>query len=331
MPSRMKPRRGSLAAIAIAAVVLALTLALAGCAQSPIAASTDAPDAPTTQSAAGPLDESKLFEDTVPTEQEAPATVDALAFDSDGSTLYGQIMVPSENYGDNRPCVIMFHGFAGFTRMDDVAQALCRAGAVVMVPHHRGAWGSEGSYSFSHCIEDAVNLAEYAHSDEFCSKYGVDPDSIVLFGHSMGGNTVLNAAAQLDFVRAVVLAAPCDISRLYLSLSDDDLRKFLVDNGAEALRTDGLDALVADVAENADKWQFPHAVSRVDAPIMIATGELDTVCPADQMVDPLTEALEAQERAFLCERRDYDADHTLAAARVQLTRDVAAFIDESCS
>ena len=94
------------------------------------------PLAATDLAAVGPLDLSRLFADTVPAEGGNPATVEALAFDSSGSTIYGQIMVPAASYGDGRPCVVMFHGFAGFTRMDDVAQALCRAGCVVVVPHH---------------------------------------------------------------------------------------------------------------------------------------------------------------------------------------------------
>lgn len=289
------------------------------------------PLAATDLAAVGPLDLSRLFADTAPAEGGNPAAVEALAFDSSGSTIYGQIMVPAASYGDGRPCVVMFHGFAGFTRMDDVAQALCRAGCVVVVLHHRGAWGSEGTYSFSNCIEDAVNLVEYVRSDGFCGAYGVDPDSIVLFGHSMGGNTALNAAARLDCVRAVVLVAPCDIAALYQTLGDDELRTFLVDNGSEVLRTDGLDSLIEDVAGNADDWLFPNAAEEVeDVAVLVAAGELDTVCPAGQMVDPLMEALGSQDSSELRERRDYDADHSLAAARVRLTCDVAAFIDEAC-
>ncbi len=315
----------------VSGMVTAL-LALGGCDAQPAASGSASQTAPATQAAAstGVLDTSRLFEDTAPAEGEDPATVEALAFDSAGSTIYGQIMVPAASYGTERPCVIMFHGFAGFTRMDDVAEALCRAGCVVVVPHHRGAWGSEGTYSFSHCIEDAVNLAAYVRSTEFVDTYGVDPDSIILSGHSMGGNTALNAAAQLDFVRAVALIAPCDIARLYQDMSDEELRAFLVDNGSDVLHTDGLDALVADVASHADSWLFTSAAERVaDTPVFVATGDLDTVCPPEQMVDPLEDAL--GNAANPCERHDYNADHSLVAARVQLTRDLASFINEVCS
>ena len=68
--------------------------------------------------------------------------LDALALDSDGSAIYGQVLVPSSKFERPRPCAIICHGFAGFTRWDDVAHDLCRAGIVVVIPHHRGAWGS---------------------------------------------------------------------------------------------------------------------------------------------------------------------------------------------
>ena len=240
-------------------------------------------------------------------------------------------MVPDASYVEGRPCVIMFHGFAGFTRMDDVAQALCRSGAVVIVSHHRGAWASEGTYSFSHCIEDAVNLAEYVHSDEFCKEYNVDPNSIVLYGHSMGGNTALNAATQLDYVAAVVLVAPCDIAHLYQTLSENELEAFLMDNGFEVLVTDGMEALVADVAANNESWLFSSAAERIEGTaVFAAAGNLDTVCPADQMVSPLMEKLEVQNSSALNQRIDYNTDHSFTSVRVQLTKDVCSFINEAC-
>ena len=113
---------------------------------------------------------------------------------SEGLHLYGEIMWPDGSFAEGRPCVIVFHGYPGSARNDDISHALCRMGCVVMSPHHRGAWGSEGKYLLSHCIEDAVNVAEYARSKEFCERYRVDAGKIFLLGHSMGGCTVLNAA-----------------------------------------------------------------------------------------------------------------------------------------
>ena len=124
--------------------------------------------------------------------------IDALMFKSEGSHVYGQVLVPSAKFAGARPCVILCHGFAGFTRWDDVAHDLCRAGVAVVIPHHRGAWGSEGEYTVTGCIRDAENLARWAMSAETAAKYGLDTNAVYLVGHSMGGNSVVNAAARLE-------------------------------------------------------------------------------------------------------------------------------------
>ena len=112
------------------------------------------------------------MEDQYASEAELPR-IEALAFKSEGCLIYGQILVPSAKFAAPRPCAIFCHGFAGFTRWDDVAHDLCRAGIVVVIPHHRGAWGSEGEYTVSGCIRDAENLTAWTMSRETASKYGI--------------------------------------------------------------------------------------------------------------------------------------------------------------
>ena len=144
-----------------------------------------------------------LFED--PEEQNPSALPDyaTLDFVSNGSHIYGEIMWPSGTFAKPHPCVIMLHGFPGTARNDDISHALCRIGCVVIVPHNRGAWGSQGKYLITNCIEDAQNLAEYAHSLEFTQKYNVDLSQIFLLGHSMGANSALNAGRKLDWIGGI--------------------------------------------------------------------------------------------------------------------------------
>lgn len=120
-----------------------------------------------------------------------------LDFVSNGSHIYGEVLWPSQTFSKPHPCVIMLHGYPGNARNDDISHALSRIGCVVLVPHHRGAWGSQGKYLVTHCIEDACNLAQHVHSKEFAEKFNIDPDNIFLLGHSMGGNTSLNAGKKL--------------------------------------------------------------------------------------------------------------------------------------
>ena len=157
--------------------------------------------------------------------------LDVLSFKSEGSTIYGQVLVPSAKFSGPRPCVIFCHGFAGFTRWDDVAHDLCRAGIAVVLPHHRGAWGSEGEYTVSGCIKDAENLVQWTMGAETAAKYGLDTNAVYLVGHSMGGNSVVNAAARLPGVRGVALVAPCEIGYMAQSMSREERKRFLIGEG----------------------------------------------------------------------------------------------------
>ena len=112
----------------------------------------------------------------------APADYDMLCVKVGDAELYGELMWPDGGYKGNRPCVILCHGYPGVARNDDLAFALRRIGCVVLTPHHRGAWGSQGTYLISNCVEDAVHLYNYVRSGSFCEKYHVDPGAVFLIG-----------------------------------------------------------------------------------------------------------------------------------------------------
>ena len=232
-----------------------------------------------------------LFED--PTELNEAALPDyaSLDFVSNGSHIYGEIMWPHNMKQKKHPCVIMLHGFPGSARNDDISHALCRIGCVVIVPHHRGAWGSQGKYLITHCVEDAVNLALYAHSAEFLENYNVHPDQIFLLGHSMGGNSALNAGKQLDFVRGLVMLAPYDPT-CFLRLGKEAYIKALLNEG-KILKSDGIDSIYEDIVQNKENLAFPNAFDGVkNKNILIFAAKYDTVSSNQEMIIPLWNKLE---------------------------------------
>lgn len=107
------------------------------------------------------------------------------------------------------PTMIMLHGYTGMGGNVDVATTMCRAGWNVIFFRYRGSWSMPGEFSFQHCVEDAVNIANYCrtHSDSM----NVDANRISLFGHSMGGWVALKAASQLPFVKKVFALSTWDI------------------------------------------------------------------------------------------------------------------------
>ena len=260
---------------------------------------------------------------TYASEAELPR-IDALMFKSEESTIYGQILVPAAKFGSARPCVIFCHGFAGFTRWDDVAHELCRAGIVVVIPHHRGAWGSEGEYTVTGCIRDAENLATWAMNAETAGKYGIDPNAIWLVGHSMGGNTVVNAAAKLPKVKGVVLIAPCDIGFMAERMEKDALKQFLIGEGMHALHRASDDAIVEDITSNAETMRFPLAAKSLGGKrVFLVTGEYDLTVPTE----PLNEFWSAlPDDTQARKHRQYHSGHSLMGSRGTFVEELKDFI-----
>ena len=248
--------------------------------------------------------------------------LDALALDFDGCKIYGQILVPAKRFGDKRPCAIICHGFAGFTRWDDVAHRLCEAGVVVIIPHHRGAWGSGGEYTVSGCIDDAKRLVAFATAE--AEKYGIDRGKVYLIGHSMGGNSVVNAARSIPGVSGVALIAPCDIGYMAGTMTKKQMEAFLVGEGMHALKRKSDEAIVDDVYANAAEMRFPKAVqSLFGRKVFLATGDYDTVVPTA----PLDEFWTALGGDSSCNiRKHYRTGHSIMGARRQLAKDLIGFI-----
>ena len=268
-----------------------------------------------------------LFSDPEEIDSAALSDYTTLDFVSTGSHIYGEIMCPSANSPKPHPCVIMLHGFPG---TDDISHALCRIGCVVIVPHNRGAWGSQGKYLITNCIEDAHNLAEYAHSPEFTEKYNVDPSRIFLLGHSMGANSALNAGRKLDWIRGIIMLTPYDPTR-YLNRAKESYFRSLLEEG-KILQSDGIDAIYDDVVVNREEICHPNAFEQVkDKNLLVIGATYDSVSPINEMILPLWNLLEKYATAALQKRIEFPTEHGLFGRRISVIKTVASFIDEACN
>ena len=272
------------------------------------------------------LETENLYQDEINCNPEGIADYDALIFKSQDAEIYGQILKPDHSFGTNRPCVIFFHGFAGFARFDDIAQALCRSGCVVLIVHHRGAWGSQGKYSITNCILDATGLIKHVKSAEFTQKYRTNADLVYMVGHSMGGNTALNAAAQTPGVKGIVLLAPCDIGSMTKQMTKSEMRTFLIDNGLEVLKTDGFEAVYNDLAKNASRYSFSNAGAKLkNTSVLLITGQLDT-CISNDLLMTFYNSITQNKTVPFSQHKSYKSKHGLMGVRVKISGDIADFI-----
>lgn len=252
---------------------------------------------------------------------------DTFNFVSEGNRLYGEIMWPDGSFQEGRPCVLLFHGFPGSARNDDLAHALCRAGCVVITPHHRGAWGSEGSYLPSHCVEDAVNLANYVRSPDFCRIYKTAPDRVFLVGHSMGGNTVLGAARRLPWLRGLILLTPFDPTRFLRDGDPERLQDLLLQSSV--LQCDGPDAIYQDIVTHLEDFAFEGAFPALkDQNLCCVVGKLDSCAPADEIFLPLWKLLKARQTTAVQRYLTFPTGHGLLGCRISAIYEIAHFISD---
>lgn len=269
-----------------------------------------------------------LFEDRPWSEDAALSDYDTLDIVSHGCHLYGEILWPDGGLPQPRPCVILLHGFPGSARNDDLAHALCRVGCVVLIPHHRGAWGSEGEYLISNCVEDAAAIADYVRSPEFCRQFHIDPASVYLIGHSMGGCTAINAARRLSWLRGVVLLTPFDPTSHLRNGEEGTLRRLL--EQGKLLHSPGTDALLQDILAHQEALRFDTAFDSVkDQNLLCITGTEDRCAPAGQMFLPLWTKLQTYQTNAIQRFLELPAGHGLLGCRIALIRATAQFLNDT--
>lgn len=246
---------------------------------------------------------------------------------SGGCHLYGYLLTPDKRIPGPYPTIIMSHGFPGYTTNNDLELALMRMGCVVIHVNHRGAWGSEGNYLFTNLTDDLIAIAKWAHNAAIADQYQIDSEKIFLVGHSMGGQTVLNAAKDLPFIKGVVAMAAYDIGAAFRYKMEKDLF-LMIETEGQCLKLTS----ASDVYENALLNQPELSVlSRyeelVKHNVLLVEAAFDTVAPPEKMLKPLAEKLQAANANISYE--SIKSNHSFVGQRMKLTKLVGAWIEKT--
>ena len=260
-------------------------------------------------------------------EPETSPEVFELNIISGGCRLYGYLLTPDKRNKKPYPTVIMSHGFPGYTTNNDLELALMRAGCVVIHMNHRGAWGSEGNYLFTNLKDDLIAIAKWAHNPAIADQYGIDVDNIFLVGHSMGGQSVLNAAKELPFIRGVAALAAYDIGAAFRYNMEKNLF-LMIETEGQCLKMNSASEVYENALNHRDELSVLNQYDRLaEHRVLFVEATLDSVTPADKMMRPLFEKLEQD--AAPVTYKTIVSKHSFAGQRMKLAQIVAEWIEQT--
>jgi uncharacterized protein len=205
-----------------------------------------------------------------------PASMFVVHIPTHGLLINGVIYSPAG--AGPHPIVILYHGLPGNEQNLDLAQVLRRSGWSVLTLHYRGSWGSPGTYSYQHLIEDGEAAVDFVRDTGNDAKYSLDPQRVVLAGHSTGGFVAVLTAAARPQLRALVLISASDDAGEAITAGADPQkwRDWVSDNygGEESLMGCTPEGLAREVRDHADSWSFAAIAPRLShVPILMITAD----------------------------------------------------------
>jgi pimeloyl-ACP methyl ester carboxylesterase len=265
---------------------------------------------------------------------QAPPLLIDTQFVSGGAKM-NAIIYEAQGAGPH-PTVVLLHGFPGNEKNLDVAQAVRRAGWNVVFFHYRGAWGSEGEFSFGHILEDVAAVVEAISEPTFASAHRIDSARLAVVGHSMGGFAALISGAELDSIDCVVSMAGANLggTAKAMQANPEGVEELagLLDSWSGPIKGPGARALIDELGRQADRFDTTlSAPALAKKRLLLLAGEIDQVTPPAQSHAPLVAALEREGAESLSERVIPNADHSFSGQRIELTREVTRWLVETCA
>lgn len=258
-----------------------------------------------------------------------PAMLELTDLAVDGSRLAGLIYLA--NGPGPHPTVLLLHGFPGNEKNLDVAQALRRGGWNVAFFHYRGAWGSEGEFTFTNALDDVGAMLEYLRAPGNAT-LRVDGDRIALVGHSMGGFMAIAGGARDRGVKCITGIAAANFGAMGKAFrenpaSAEGLRAY--SDGLFMLRGFGGDVGIRDIVDHADAYDLttlgPALTGRH---VLLIAGTRDTSVPIS-VYNSLIDAFGANDGLSLT-GLVLNADHSFSWLRIRLASEITEWLNTNC-
>lgn len=260
-----------------------------------------------------------------------PAATTEMTFTSFDQRMSGFIYHPS---GEGpHPTALLLHGYPGNEKNLDVAQALRSNGWNVVFFHYRGAWGSEGEFSFVNAQEDVKNVLDFLNNKGNAEQLRIDTSRISIIGHSMGGHMALSGFFQAPFVRCAITYDGANLGVNDVGIIEDSETSIPWEEYSDTLfMLKGWSAQKA-VTELKKQSKALNLVSRVSStnarPILLVVADSDVI-PMKSHVIPLYNALQATKNSDITYKLIND-DHSFSSTRQKVITTTINFLNSKCN
>ena len=217
-----------------------------------------------------------------------------LSFQSAGKRL-DATFYRAEGEGPH-PNFILLHGYPANEKRSDLARLMQAVGFNVFMFHYRGAYGSEGTFSFTHALEDVAAATVFLRDN--AGKFHADPEKINLLGHSMGGFAALQNGARDRRIGCVAALAPADLGAAAAAFKESPHLAAGFSAYSDTLHMlNGWsgDAAVAEIIANQEAFDLrPLAPKFAGRTVLIVGADQDASVPAETVIKPLFAAFKSE-------------------------------------
>ena len=258
---------------------------------------------------------------------EYPAGITELTIESSGQRMSGIIYTAAGK--GLHPTLLLLHGYPGNEKNLDVAQAMRREGWNVVFFHYRGAWGSEGEFSFQGAEADVQSVLNYIMDNKVAKKLAIDTNKISIVGHSMGGHMALAGILDNPNVNCAVTYDGANMGKGLLS--DLAVTKMWSDYSDQLFMLNGWSGkkMVAEINDHGEGLDLVKRVNTLNGrPVFIIAAD-SNVIPMETQITPLVRALKATKNSNISYLLIED-DHSFSSSRLKLITETASFLNANC-
>tara|TARA_B110000090_G_scaffold209590_1_gene266707 strand:- start:409 stop:1311 length:903 start_codon:yes stop_codon:yes gene_type:complete len=259
-----------------------------------------------------------------------PATTTALTFKSDKMRMSGFIYMAEGK--ELKPTVLLLHGYPGNEKNLDVAQALRSYGWNVVFFHYRGAWGSEGQFSFRNAEQDVQVVLKYLSDRDNSAKLRIDREFISTVGHSMGGHMAIAGILDNQLVKCSVAWDGANLGAKDVGFVNDPNTTIPWKRYGDAMFM--LNGWSGDKAQKetqkyADKLDLVKRAKNINGRAVLLVGANTSVIPMELHIKPLLAALKTTKNSQIFYKLIED-DHSFNSSRKALIDTTAKFLNSNC-